>query len=265
MTDQRKLELVSAAIDCELDVDERAELNLLLEASQEARDLKAEFENLDSLLHSIEDVEPPESLHAEIMAQAHIISQPVQSKPSIRNWLRPLVPGAGIRYALAAAAGALVVAIIFNGQPVLSGTSDFTDLVGTMAPDSASVDAGVIDSFAFANEEVQSLVQLRRSDGLLLLMVQVDASTPLEIGVDLSGAGYQPKAVAQLDSEFDSIAIAGQNLQMRAVGAQEMSVLLSRVDDAVAAGGATIKLEFSSEGRLLQRGALAATLEGARR
>jgi len=258
MTDQRKLELVSAAIDCELDVDERAELNLLLESSQEARDLKAEFENLDSLLHSVEDVEPPESLHAEIMAQAQFISQPVQSKPSIREWLRPLVPGAGIRYALAAAAGALVVAIIFNGQPVLSGTSDFTDLVGTMAPDVASADADIVDSFAFRDEDLESLVRLRLSGGALLLDVQADTAQPLDISAELGGTDLWPGALAQIDGRSKSISITGQTIQIQALGQQQLTFLL-RHDDGAIAREATIMLEFSSKGRLLKQGMLQAT------
>jgi hypothetical protein len=41
-----------------------------------------------------------------------------------------------------------------------------------------------------------------------------------------------------------------------------MTILLRRVDGAALAGEAKIKLEFSSEGNLLQRGSLMATLEG---
>ena len=131
MTDQRELELISAAIDGELDIDERAELDMLLESSEEACELKAELEQLESLLKDVPDLEPPESLHAHIMA--HAKPQRVKSKPSILDWLRPLIPGAGLRYALAAAAGALIAVIFINSQSMLPGTTDFADLCSRSA------------------------------------------------------------------------------------------------------------------------------------
>ena len=50
MTDQRELELISAAVDGELGIDERVEVDLLLESSEEAREFTAELEQLVSLL-----------------------------------------------------------------------------------------------------------------------------------------------------------------------------------------------------------------------
>ena len=262
MTDQRELELISAAIDGELDIDERAELDLLLESSEEACELKAELEQLDSLLKDVPDLEPPESLHAHIMT--HAKPQGLQSKPSILDWLRPLIPGAGLRYALAAAAGALLAAVFINSQSMLPGTTDFADLVGTMAPDTASADANIIDSFAVREEGLESLVQLRLSGSVLFLDIHVDTAERLNISIDLGGAGLWPDALAQIDGHFESIAIAGQALQIEALGMQGLTILLRRVDDAAFGGEAKIALEFSSEGILLQRGALTATLKGVR-
>ncbi len=262
MTDLWELELISAAIDGELDVDEQVELDLLLESSEEAREFKAELEQLDSLLKDVPDLAPPESLHAHIMANAR--PQRVQSKRSTLDRLRPLIPGAGLRYAMAVAAGALLAVVFINTQPMLPDTSDFADLVGTMAPDIASADANIIDSFAVREEGLESLVQLRLSGSVLFLDILVDTAERLDISVDLGGAGLWPDALAQIDGHFESIAIAGQALQIEALGKQRMTILLRRVDDAAFAGEATITLEFSSEGRLLQRGALTATLEGVR-
>lgn len=262
MTDLWELELISAAIDGELDVDEQVELDLLLESSEEAREFKAELEQLDSLLKDVPNLAPPESLHARIMA--HAKPQRVQSNSSILDWLRPLKPGAGLRYAMAAAAGALLAVVFINTQPMLPGTNDFADLVGTMAPDIASADANIIDSFAVREEGLESLVQLRLSGNVLFLDIHVDTAERLDISVDLGGAGLWPDALAQIDGHFESIAIFGQALQIEALGTQRLTILLRRVDDATFAGDAKITLEFSREGKLLQRGALTATLTGVR-
>ncbi len=260
MTDQRGLELVSAAIDGELDIDERAELDLLLESSEEARDFKAELEQLDSLLKDVPDLEPPESLLADIVA--NVIPKPVQSESSILDWLRPLVPGTGLRYVMAVAAGAILAAVFIENQSMLTDTADFADLVGTMAPNVSSTDADIIESFAFREDGIESLVQLRYSGSALRLDIYTETAVPLDIAIDVGDTGLRPYALAQIEGVSESIAIAGQALQIKTLGTQQLTVLLRRVDDAALAGEAKIELEFSSEGTLLQRGSLTATLEG---
>ncbi len=260
MTKRRKLELISAAIDGALDMEERAELDLLLENSAEACELKAEFEQLDSLLNDVPDLEPPESLHADVVARVKL--KPAPSEDSFLDWLRTAVPGAGLRYALAAATGALVVSVFFGNQSMLSETIDLADLVGTMAPDVASANEEIIDSYEVRVNGFESLVQLRRRDSALLLDIHSESDVTVEISVDVSGAGLWPDALAQIEGRAESIAIAGQAMQIEVLGTQRMTILLRRVDGAAFAGEANITLEFSSKGNLLQRGSLTATMEG---
>ena len=262
MTDQRELELISAALDGELDADERVELGLLLESSEEARELKSELEKLDSLLKEVPELEPSGSLHARIMAQAN--PQAAQSKPSMLNWVRPLIPGVGFRYAIAAAAAALLVAVLISNRPMHPEPIDFDDVVGTVAPDQASADANIIDSFAVREEGLNGLVQLRLNGSDLLLDIDADTTHRIDILVDLGGAGLWPDALAQIDGRSESIAIVGQILRIEALGKHRLTVLLRHVDDVAFNGEAKITLEFSSEGKLLQRGSLTATLKGVR-
>ena len=259
MTEEQKLELISAAIDGELDADDRVELGLLLESSEEARELKSELEKLDSLLKDVPVLEPSESLHAQIMARVNS-----QRMPSALNWARPLIPGAGLRYAIAAAAGALVVAIFISSQSMQPGTIEFKDLVGTMAPDKASGDANIVDSFAVREKGLVTLVQLRLNGADLLLDIDADTTQRLDISVDLGGTGLWPDALAQIDGRSESISIIGQVLRIETLGKQRLTILLGRVDDAAFTGEAKITLEFSSEGKLRQRATLRATMKGAR-
>lgn len=258
MNGDRALELLSAAADGELGADEQAELDQLLESSTEARESKAELDALETLLKGLPELEPPASLHTQIMARANPTTPP--QEPAKYDWLGALVPGAGLRYALAAATGALVAAIFFNTGSMLSGPDDTTDLVGTMAPNPASANTDVLDSFTFREGAFESSVKLERNNGTLFLDVQMNAAAPLDISVDMTGAGFHADAIAQIDSDFDSISLVDRALSMRAVGEQRLTILLRRVDDAAPAGEANITLEFSSDGRLLQRGTLTATL-----
>ena len=262
MTDQRELELISAAIDGELDADERAELDLLLESSAEARELNGELEKLDSLLKEVPDLEPSASLHARIMAQAK--PRQVQSKSSMGNWAAILSPVAGFRYAVAVSAGALLVGIFIGIRSVPPDTIDVVDIVGTVAPESVPADANIVDSFAIREEGLESLVQLRLSGSDYFLDIDSDTTQRLDIFVDLGGAGLWPDAMAQTDGQSEAIAVAGQILRIEALGKQRLSVLLRHVDDVAVNGEAKITFEFSSEGKLLQRGSLTATLKGVR-
>ena len=259
MTEQSKLELISAAIDGELDANDRVELDLLLESSEEARELKSELESLDSLLKDVPALKPSDLLHAQIMARVKS-----QRTSSAFDWVLPLIPGYGLRYAIAAATGALVVAIFISSQSMQPDMIDLRDLVGTMAPDNASGDANIVDSFAIREEGLVTLVQLRLNGTDLLLDIDSDTTQRLDISVDLSGTGLWPDALAQIDGRSESISIIGQVLQIETLGKQRLTILLGRVDDAAFTGEAKITLEFSSEGKLHQRGTLTATIKGAR-
>lgn len=254
MTSDRVLELVSAAADDELNGEDHAELNRMIESSPEARKFKEQLDQMDSLLKEIPELDPPASLHSRIMAQ--VMPQSAQSEASILEWIRSLRPGAGLRYAIAASAGAMLVLIILDGKQLSSETADVSDVVGSMVPVSNSENLEIIDGFSLVEEGFESQIQLERSNGVLFLNVEVDAATPLDILVDMSGAGLQPDAVAQVQSNFESITVTGQTLDMRAAGEQRLTVALRRVDDAALASDARITLEFSSDGKLLKHAVL---------
>lgn len=237
MTDERNLELVSAGVDGELNGDEQIELDLLLESSAEARELQSELEDLDSLLKSVPDIEPPSSLNSQIMAQVE--QQPAKSKPSALSWWHDLIPGAGLRYALATGAGALIALIIIGGVPTVPSTIDYSDLVGTMSPSTDVGSTDILDSFTFRQEGLESLIQLRLSGGIAFLDIQADAAQPLDISIDPGDAG--------------------QALQVQALGQQRLTILLHRDVAAVQPGETRITLEISSEGKLLDQGELKAT------
>jgi hypothetical protein len=210
-------------------------------------------------LKDVPALEPSDLLHGQIMARVK-----PQRTFSALDWVLPLIPGYGLRYAIAAAAGALVVAIFISSQTMQPGMIDISDLVGTMAPDRASSDANIVDSFAIREEGLVALVQLRLNGSDLLLDIDADTTQRLDISVDLGGTSLWPDALAQIDGRSESISIIGQVLQIETLGEQRLTILLGRVDDAAFTGEAKIRLEFSSEGKLHQRGTLTATMKGAR-
>jgi len=257
MTDQRTLELVSAAADGELNTSERAELEQLLENSAEARKFQAELADMNSLLGDVPAIEPPDSLHLQIVNRV-TLPQIKTDKPFL-DWLRPSQFMPVLRYGLAAAAGILLAASFYESQSLFPTNNDFDDLVGTMAPNRVVAEADILDTFDFRTDGLESLVQLQRRDNDVFLDIQIDANTALDIAVDMSSTGVRPGALAQLDDSLESIVVKDQVLQLRATGQRRLTVLLRRVNDTSIAGEAKITLEFSSDGRLLEQGSLQAS------
>ncbi|NIA27696.1 MAG: hypothetical protein GWP02_06535 [Desulfobulbaceae bacterium] len=256
MTDQRTLELVSAAADGELNSSERTELEQLLENSAEAREFQAELAEMGSLLEAVPAVEPPESLHLQIVNSVTLPQK--KADTSFLGWLRPPQLMPVLRYGLATAAGLLLAASFYESQSLFPANDDFDKLVGTMAPSRVVADADILDTFDFRSNGLESLIQLQRRNNDLYLDIQIDADAALDISVDMSSTGVRPGALAQLDHSLESIVVKDQTLQMRATGQRRLTVLLRRVDDAPIAEEAKIALEFSSDGRLLEQGSLQA-------
>jgi anti-sigma factor RsiW len=258
MNDERMVELVGAATDGELSPDERAELDRLIEQSPEARHFRDELNRIDSVLRKLPEQTPPETLHDRIMADI--------SLPSTTNWQRmlankigllgSLAPFTVLRYGMATAAGVVLATVFYESHPGISQPADVMELVGTIAPNRDRHEANIVDTFAFRAEGMDAEVSLERRNGMWLLDIRVDADEPVDISVDLAAAGAHLNALAQTGSSLESIEITDNVLHMRAHGQRQLTALLHRVNGTAFSGGNTIKLEFSSAGKLLQRGSL---------
>ena len=255
--EQRHLDLINAAIDGELGEQDTAELERLLADSAEAREIKADLERTDTVLRSIPELEPPHALHDTLVAG--IPEHAAHKGSSLRYWLGQLRPGAGLRYALAASAGALVAAVVFNGPDKINGAADPSALVGTMAPGSARNDGEMIADYAFRSDASASQLRLQRYEDALLLEIRIDTQSPLDVSIGLADTGLAPGAVAQHDGIDGTIVMSPDDIRLRATGEQQISILLRRAGNAAPAGQADIALEFSSNGQVLEQGSLPAT------
>lgn len=254
MSNERILGLVSAAADDALSAAEQVELEQLLETSPEAQRFGTDLDRLESLLGQIDQLDPPAKLHDQIMDR--IVTPAVQPARTIFAWPRPLAPQFVLRYGMAAALGMLLTVVFYESQQQLTTSMDIADLVGTMAPNENRSDVDILDTFAFHVAGIESLVQLERRNGALILDIQIDADKPVDIFVDFSTAGVLLDALAQTEKPLESIQLTGHSLQIRALGKRRFTALLHRADHTAFAREAKITLEFSSNGQLLQQGSL---------
>lgn len=254
MSDERTLELVSAAADGELDTRLQAEVEQLLRGSAEARRFRDDLARLETLLSGLPEPAFPDTLHARIMAGAG-------RQPPARAWLRFLAPLPVLRYGLAAAAGAAVMMAAYELHPILPDGANYRELAGTMVPDGSRAGVRVLDRKTTQSREVTGLVELQQSDGRLLLEVRLDAAEPVELAIDFTAAGLQPVGVVQRGLPFESVEIDDRTLRARALGRRQISVSLRRVEDAAVADEAAIRLVYSSNGRVLEQGSLSSAVK----
>ncbi|MDH3747966.1 MAG: hypothetical protein OER97_07135 [Gammaproteobacteria bacterium] len=254
MSVERAFELLSAAADGDLTSAERAELDKLLSESAEIRKLQGEFNDMDDLLNRLPDLNPPAGLHDQIMQQASLPRPKAEDAWSISDWFHSITLRSILGHAAATAFGALLVIVAYESRPNFGPSPDLDDLVGTMAP-SAGVTA-MLDRFSVDETGVSSIARLEQRGDSVVLDIRIDTKQLVEVSVDLAASGFEIEALAQTQSNFESIQLADHVLKIKGRGQRRFAVLLRKRDDTDFAGEAKISLEYSSNGILLQQGTL---------
>lgn len=253
MNDDRLSELVSAATDGELGLDQQAEVDRLLEQSPQARRFRSDLERIDSLMRQVPHVTPPLTLHSRIVDSARLAAAATPKRGF--DFRRSLSPFVVLRYCAATAAGVVLAAMFYQGQP--PGSVDVTELFGTIAPSREKSASELVDSFAVSAEGLTGRVTLERRNNSLILDIEVDADHGIEIRADLSAADVRVRALAQDGNSFESLEIDDRTVSLHVLGHQRATVLLERIEDPDPAGReGKIDFVFSSKGELLQRATL---------
>jgi hypothetical protein len=252
MIDERTTELINAEYDGELDEAGRVELNAILEQSAPAREYREGLQAFGDVMDNEPPLELPEGLHRQIVER---VSLPA---PAVRFRFAD-IPGF-VRYGMAAAAGLLLTVGIYESRGGLPGVeemgADVGSMVGTIMRNDRAEEEVTLDALIFDQEEISSAIRLQRRDGALVLDVLLDAKDPVDITVDFTSDGLQFDAIAQTQSELQSIEFADQAIQVKGHGRHHFAILLHRDRDQAADSEASIKLRFSSNGRLIKEGSL---------
>lgn len=254
MNTMRAFELLSAALDGQLTPDEKAELDGLLAESEEARKLRDQLTELDQALVDLPSLDPPPGLPAKIAAASGLRDDDEGS--TLFDWLSSISVGPLLRYAISFAVGALMVVAVYENQPGIGRASDITELVGTMAPDADTPNRRVLDSISVNKTGVSSVARLERRRNSLVVDIRLDTTLPVEIALDLSMANFEFEALAQTQSTLDAIAFDGNQLRVKGRGQRRFAVLLRSTGDKPFESETTIGLEYSSDGKVLEKGAL---------
>lgn len=254
----RVFELLSAEADDDLAKAERAELDMLISSSAEAQRLANEVRQMNIYLANQGTMEPPDGLRDDIMqripldgARPHVSCETESS-----GRLRGFGVQSFLKYAASTAFGALLVVAVYESQPDFGPAADITQLVGTMAPGTVIADKVLLDRFTFDDAGVSSIATLERRGKAVVLDVSIEANRMVDLTIDFAATSLQFEAVAQTDTEFDSMQFTNRMLSVRGDGARRFSVLLRNTGGKTRSGSEAIRLRYESNGMLVGAGDL---------
>ncbi len=249
MNDKKYMELIQAELDGELNEDQQAELDSLLDESAEARATRKDFRDLAGLLGQIPSRQPPESLRQSILAQIELAGR---QRPAPSRWAIP----AAARVAIAFAAGIVVTIGLFRLAPGDIGPTDTRSLVGSMVRNQALPNEFPRDRLELEFNILRGSVELHRNNNLLMLEFEFDAKGPVNLALDFAGQGLQFEGFAHQSVPPPGLQVSTDSIGIAASGDQSFVVFLAYTNEKDAISGASIALEFNLPGGQIHQAVL---------
>jgi hypothetical protein len=270
MLQQRVIYLINAEVDGELEPAESAELESILETSEEARAMKAELRKLTKLMEDTPELEPPADLAGRILGQvgppAHrpAARSSLRQGWSLREWLVSFQPAqAGVAFA----AGLLLTVAFYEAAQHDVAPADLSSMVGTMVADPSSLPTREKDSLPITGPGLSGSVSLGEIGEYVVLSFDLESAQQTEIEVGLAEAGLGFGGIAHASAAGNAVdesyEVSGGTLRVVNQGRQVFSVFLPQVADPTAdratgqdGGGREISIGISAQGAPVFSGVL---------
>ena len=244
--EQKYIELMSAAIDGEINDSEQAELDAFLSDNVEGRALYEELSVLCATLDSVEAEEAPPHLRHVIMNSLKVPA----AKAREDNFLQNLLAAPALRYAATFAAGVFLTLSLINSDHISNRAfDDVTGLVGSVAN---PVDAELVGSVMIEEAQVAGTVSLRSAGSLMIVDFDLVAPEPIEIEADYSDPSIWFNGFAQLESTGTTVSAANGRVTLGMEGKRRYAVYLHNE------GGreTTLNLRFRADGAVVHETSL---------
>jgi len=253
MLEERTLYLINADIDGELTADERADLDVILESSNEARAMRAELLRLSNLLESLPEQLPPPELSKQIFNK--LAPQQRASNFSLSGLFASFQPATA---GLAFAAGLLITVGFYELSPNGQSLSETASMVGTMVASQPGSPDLLKNDVLLKGDGFTGTVSLRSTDGVYVLNFDLDSEnmTEIEVGLDKTGLSFGGFAETRSDADkvFETVTMSGGTLRVVNQGRQQFAVFLRVISHEQAIDAGLITIDFSREGVRLNRG-----------
>jgi hypothetical protein len=247
MLNERAAELIHAEVDGILAQSDRAELQAILDQSEEAREFRHEMLGLAKIFGEVPDHEPPAGLNRRILDSIELPT-PRRLPSWLRNWFRPA------SYSLAVATGMLMTVGMVKLLPV--SDTEMTTLVGTMMKQGEVLPEAALGQLGINLEAVEGSIQLKDLNGTLALQFSLKSADTVEIGVNLADSGLVFGGFADDRQEVAGFEVSGGDLRVFNEGSQQFVVFLRR-SPAAGAGAKDLGVTISQDNLRVFEGSIA--------
>jgi hypothetical protein len=230
---QQILHLLNSSIDGEISATEQDELDRLLIASPEIRNLNDELRTVTRLLDEVQELDPPEYLQDSIERQVRL---PVQGhagskKPGL--WGSGWLSANWLRTGFALAAGLVLTVGVYEMGSEPMSPKDSTSMVGTMANRGSTDQPGtLLDSIKLNTAELNGLVELHNKDDLFTLDLQLNSDEATEVVIHFADRGLEFDGVIGEQAHGDRVSLVNGAVHLASTGEQHYTVRLRRTSAA---------------------------------
>ena len=252
---QRTLDLLNGGVDGELSLGEQNELDSLLSGSDQLHDLNKELKSLTGLLDSLPEIDPPQYLQEAIERQVKL---PVKSdhfdekQSFFGSWLTTH----WMRTGFALAAGAVLTIGVYEMGSRPMSAEDVNNLSGTIVDKKTSSQGELLDSINIYTETLTGSVEIRSSDDLFTLDVQLISDGPTQLVVDFAGRGLEFEGVTHMQDHQDAVSIADGLVTIASTGEQRYTMSLRRSKGYEAHTTVPLELDFFANNSLVHEARL---------
>jgi hypothetical protein len=249
--DQHLLDLLNRGVDGELNAREQEELAALLENSAEAREYHEELKSFTNLMADVPELDPPGHLQESIERQIRL---PVQDEvaekrqSAIGAWL-----SAGwLRTGAALAAGVVLTITVYEMGSGPISDRDATNLVGTVVKHPLTGHGELLGQVRIEENALNGLVELRRSDDLFTLDVQLTAGAPGEFVLNFAGQELEFEGIVSIPEQGDAIALADGSVNVAVTGEHRYTMKFRPKAETRVQTAAPMELAFYANDHLVK-------------
>lgn len=162
--------------------------------------LRARFESLllvSATLDQAERLDPPTGFADDVMAVVRRRAARHETNPGWREALRALFAPAPLAACACTLVLGLVVGTLLPTDPGLLSRSERDALAGTALPRGRIAPPGNLGQRTFFGEGVRGEAVARIEGGLLVVALELDATDPVEVRLELDGTGSSPRSFSR--------------------------------------------------------------------
>jgi len=253
LIDQHVLDLLNGSIDGELNASEQAEFDQLMASSEHVRDLNEELTAISSLLDRVPEREPPDYLQSAIEKQVRlpVVNNGPDGKQGFfgswlnANWLRT-------GFALAAGVVLTVGVYEMGSEPITE--QDSANLVGTVVRNPVSKQGELLGTILVETDLLNGVVELRNTDDLFILDLQLNSAGFSEVAVNFAGRGLVFEDITPEQGHEDTITVADGFVTVASNGKQHYTMRLRRTSELMQVR--PLELEFFANNKLVHEAKL---------